>query len=90
MSSQRFVLRDATIAITFDETGKKIATTIPAGTEVAVTDVVPLEPTANDSEQISVSWEGRTLSMFLTDLQTRGERVRLAIGSSSQSPKKSN
>jgi hypothetical protein len=40
---------------------------------------VPLEPTTDYTEQVNVSWEGRSLAMFLTDLQSRGERVRGSI-----------
>jgi hypothetical protein len=89
MQGVRFILRDATVAIGLDETGKKIAITIPAGTEIAA-DVVPLEPTADHTEQIDVSWKGRTLSMFLTDLQNRAERIRPQIRPSGHSPRKPN
>jgi hypothetical protein len=76
----RFILRDATVATGFDESGKRITVTIPAGAEVTATDIVPLEPTDDDSEQIRVNWRGRPLSMLLTDLQHRADRVRRSIG----------
>jgi hypothetical protein len=44
MRGQRFVLRDATVAIGIDEAGKRVAITIPAGAEITVSDIVPLEP----------------------------------------------
>ena len=52
---------------------------IPAGTEIAVPGIVPLEPAADHTEQIDVCWDGRSLTMFLTDLQQRGERIRSAV-----------
>jgi hypothetical protein len=77
MRGQRFVLCRATVAIGFDEAGKQVAVTIPAKAEITVSNIVPLEPTKDHTEQVSVSWEGRSLAMFLTDLQERGERVRV-------------
>jgi hypothetical protein len=79
MRGQKFVIRDATVAIGFDEAGKRIAVTIPAGAEITVPDIVPLEPTKDFTVQVNVIWEGRSLSMFLTDLQHRAERVRPPI-----------
>ena len=79
MRGQRFVLRAATIAIGFDESGKRIAVTIPAKTEITVSDIVPLEPTKDYTLLVNVRWEGRSLAMFLSDLQDRGERVHPPI-----------
>jgi hypothetical protein len=78
MQRQRFILREATIATGFDESGKRVALTIPAGTEITTVDIVPHDPTKDLAEQINVVWDGHSLSMFLTDLQHRGERVRSA------------
>jgi len=75
MRGQRFVLCRATVAIGLDESGKRVAVTIPARTEITVPDIIPIEPTSDHTEQINVSWGGRTLAMFLTDLQQRGERI---------------
>jgi hypothetical protein len=79
MRGPRFILRDATVAIGFDESGKRIAVTIPARTVITVPGIIPIEPTSDHTEQINVSWDGRTLAMFLADLQERGERIRPAI-----------
>ena len=79
MRGQRFVLRAATIAIGFDESGKRIAVTIPAKTEITVSNIVPLEPTKDYTVLVNVRWEGRSLAMFLSDLQDRGERVHPPI-----------
>jgi phage I-like protein len=73
---QYFVLSEATLAVTFDhQTGKKIAVTIPAGAKVTAIDIVPLEPASDRGEQVAVTWEDRTVQMFLADLQERGQRV---------------
>ena len=77
MEGQKFILRNPTIAIGLDETGKRIALTIPAGTEISVPDVVPMKPTTDPGERVHVNWNGRSLSIFLADLQARGERVWL-------------
>ena len=79
MQGQRFILREATVATGFDESGKRIALTIPPAAEITAIDIVPLEPTKDHAKQINVIWDGRSLTMFLTDLQHRGERVRSAI-----------
>ena len=79
MRGPRFILRDATVAIGFDESGNRVAVTIPAKAVIIVPGIVPTEPTSDHTEQITVSWDGRTLAMFLTDLQERGERIRPAI-----------
>ena len=79
MRGQRFVLRAATVAIGFDESGNRVAVTIPAKEEITVSDIVPLEPTADYTELVNVQWEGRSLRMFLRDLQDRGERVHPPI-----------
>jgi hypothetical protein len=70
----RFKIRDATIAIRSDETRKKIAV-IPAGAEITLTDPIPLAPVSDHNETVNVSWEGRLLTMFLIDLQLRGQPV---------------
>jgi hypothetical protein len=79
MRGKRFVLGRDTVAIGFNESGKRVAVTIPARAEITVPDIIPTEPTSDHTEQINVSWEGRTLAMFLADLQERGERIRPAI-----------
>jgi hypothetical protein len=76
MQYQRFQLRRSTIAIVDNDNGKKVATMIPAGAVIMALGLDPLECAArNRTEQIEVSWNGRSMSMFLIDLQERGERV---------------
>ena len=76
---RHFILREATVAVGFDESGKRVAVTIPTGAKITAVDIVPREPTKDHTEQINVTWNGRSLTMFLTDLQHRGERVRSGI-----------
>jgi len=59
MRGPRFILRDATVAIGFDESGKRIAVTIPAKTVIIVPGIIPTEPTSDHTEQITVTWDGR-------------------------------
>jgi hypothetical protein len=76
---RHFILREATIATGFDESGKRVAVTIPARAKITAVDIVPLEPTKDHAKQINVIWDGRSLTMFLADLQHRGERLRSGI-----------
>jgi hypothetical protein len=72
----RFRLRTSTIAVVYDEGGKKVTEMIPAGAVIKALGVVPLDRVAVDpTEQIEVSWKGRSMSMFLVDLLDRGVRV---------------
>jgi hypothetical protein len=75
-SPSRFILLRPTVALGFDQSGKRVIFTIPAGAEITATDVVPLEPTLDRSEQIDVKWQDQALAMFLIDLQDRGRPVR--------------
>jgi hypothetical protein len=79
MLGQRFTFVRPQLAVGFDESGKRVAVTIPPGAEITATDIVPLQPTKDHTERINVTWNGRSLSMFLTDLQHRGERVHSAV-----------
>jgi hypothetical protein len=57
MQGQRFILREASISTGFDEAGKRVAVTILAGAKITATDIVPLELTKDNSEQIIVTWD---------------------------------
>jgi hypothetical protein len=59
-----FVLQNATIAVGVDEAGKRTAVTLPAGTEI-IAKRVPIEPRNDRTEQITVLWDGRSLTMFM-------------------------
>ena len=48
---------------------------VPHGDEILVLDPVPIDPTADGNERINLMWNDRTASIFLVDLQERGERV---------------
>ena len=61
---QRFTLSEATIATGFDKSGKRVAVTIPAGAVITAIDIVPHEPTKDHAEQINITWDGHSLSMF--------------------------
>jgi hypothetical protein len=77
----RFVISTDTIAVGIDgDTQKRVAVMIPAGSEVLAADAVPAEPVADDSRRIDVTWNGRQVTLFLVDLQARGQLVR-ATGS---------
>jgi hypothetical protein len=76
---QSFRLRDATIAIECDDAGKETATTVPAGAVVSLEEPMSQDPGANQSDMIRVSYHGRSLKIFLIDLQTRGESIPLAL-----------
>jgi hypothetical protein len=76
---QSFLLRVSTVAVGFDESGKRVAVTIPIGAKITATDIVPREPTKDNAEQVNVIWDGRSLRVFLIDLQHRGERVHSGI-----------
>ena len=73
----RFVISADTIAVVIDEdTRKRVAVMIPAGSEIMAVDPVPADPVSDDSTQIEVTWNGRRARLFLVDLQARGQRVR--------------
>jgi hypothetical protein len=73
MFSQRFRLKTATIAASFED-GKERVLYIPAGAEIVVTGSLSNDGPIN--REVSVEWEGNTLTMFAVDILERGERVR--------------
>lgn len=62
-----------TIALSL-QGGKKIAVAVPVDAEIVVTDEVPVDH-ADRNRQVSVEWDGKTVTMFAVDIRDRGVRV---------------
>jgi hypothetical protein len=58
--------------------GKRIAVRIPEGATVLAIDSVPEHQSEDHGQQISVQWKGKSYTLFLVDLQERGEPIRAA------------
>jgi hypothetical protein len=73
---QCFRLRSSTTAVQPTFGSKWEAITIPAGALVAI--ATPLENFVRSDRAgfIAVNWDGKTVNMFVVDLQERGERVQ--------------
>ena len=69
MYNARYRLKNPMIAILTCDNEHKFAITIPEGGAVEV------EAELNGNRLVDVTWEGKTLTMFTVDLQTRGEPV---------------
>ena len=76
MFSQRFRLKGAAIAASFED-GKEQVLYIPAGAEIVVAGSLGDGPT---NREVNVEWEGKTLTMFAVDLLERGERITGVTG----------
>jgi len=74
MFGRRFRLNATTICTTH-KGGKAVAEQIPKGVEVVVLNPVAAEASKDSNRQVWVEWEGRIVSMFLVDLQERGEPI---------------
>jgi hypothetical protein len=72
-----FRLKSATIATVIQE-GKWTAVQIPAGAEVSTMELIPVNESEGRHQQIGINWEGKTMKMFLIDLQERGEHIQNA------------
>ncbi len=69
LAGKRFRLRTPTIGV--DKTGEsKIAVTIPAGVTIEI-----VRGTSPNDSMVDVVWNGRTMVMFIQDIQERGEEV---------------
>jgi hypothetical protein len=77
--SLRFRLKQQTIATVMQD-GKRIAVRIPEGAAVLVVDLVPEGQSGDRCQQVNVQWKGETYTMFLVDLQERGEPTLAAEG----------
>ena len=72
-----FRLKSATIAAVIEE-GKWTVVQIPAGAEVSAMELIPVNESEGRHQQIGIRWEGKTMKMFLIDLQQRGEHIQNA------------
>ena len=69
LTGRRFKLSTPTLALETLE-GKRVATTVPAGTTVKVVS----GPTQGD-RMVDVLWEGRVIVMFAIDVNERGTEI---------------
>ena len=72
-----FRLKSATIATVIQD-GKWTAVQIPSGAEVSAIGAIPVQESDGKHQQIEIQWQGRTMKMFLVDLQERGEPIQNA------------
>lgn len=72
MRVYQYRLKTSTLAIagSADDPDHKISVTIPTGSVVEV-----LETDLTGNRLVDVRWDGKFLTMFSTDLRTRGELV---------------
>ena len=68
---QDYQLNASILAVVEEPTGKKTATTIPAGGRLRAAE----EPAA-DSQYLRVVWEGQTCEVFAVDFDERAEPVK--------------
>ena len=66
----RYRLRTTTVAIHQEATGP-VATSIPAGTVLKVSD-----DATNSSGFVEVEWDGKSVQVFAVDLRDRGELIK--------------
>jgi hypothetical protein len=63
---------------TLIQDGKKIVFQLPAGSDIFAINPIPKELSKDFLCRVNIQWQGRTMTMFLTDLQERGERIQAA------------
>jgi hypothetical protein len=73
MIGQRFRFNAPKIGLVFQE-GKKVAVQIPAGAEIFAIDSVP-DPVVDPQQQVHVTWEGKTITMFAIDIREGAEPI---------------
>ncbi|HUB81003.1 MAG TPA: hypothetical protein VMB03_19495 [Bryobacteraceae bacterium] len=72
----RFCLKQSSVCVARDPDGKATAVVVPTGAEVTTADLALIDSSPDRLNlMIQIQWRDRTLSMFLTDLLARGERV---------------
>jgi hypothetical protein len=69
---ERYRLREATLAL-FDEDGRHVARTVPAGTTVVVDS--DAGDTFDSKRMVGILWNGTRVMMFTQDLRSRAELV---------------
>ena len=77
MAGQRFRLKLATVATT-EYGDRPCIVQLPQGAEIVVVDGIPAHRPAEASQQVAVRWRGRKFSMFVVDIEDRGERIQEA------------
>ena len=71
MLGQRFRLNTPKLGLEFQD-GKKVAVQIPDGAEILAIDSVP-DPVVDRLQQVRVSWDGKTITMFAFDIREGSE-----------------
>ena len=71
---QHFRLKDTAIATTY-ESDKDVAVHLPEGAEIIVIDHTPAHYPPEPNRRVSITWNGRTFSMFLVDVLEKGEHL---------------
>ena len=74
MFGQRFRIKTPVIATT-DGPEKRIAVQLPAGAHIVVLDHIQPNAALDSNHQVNVEWDGKVVSMFLVDIQEKGERL---------------
>jgi hypothetical protein len=74
MVGQRFRLKSATIAVNRAPERDEILH-VPEGAEILVLDRACPEVADPPNQQVFVEWNGRIYSMFVVDIQERGELI---------------
>ena len=75
MFEQRFRLKTATIATITDGPDNRIAVQLPAGAQIVILDQIHPDAPLDSTHQVKVDWGGKLVSMFLVDIQEKGERI---------------
>jgi len=75
---QRFRLKSPSMGTVLQQDGKKIVFQIPAGSEIVAIDPIPEQLSKNQLCKVNIQWRGRTMTMYLVDVQERGERIQTA------------
>ena len=73
MLGQRFRLNASKLGIVIQD-GRKVAVQIPVGAEIVAIDSVP-DHVVDRQQQVQVTWEGRTITMFAVDLRDGAEPI---------------
>ena len=73
MLEQRFRLNAPKLGLLIQD-GKEVAVQIPVGAEIVAIDSVP-DPVMERQQQVQVTWEGRTITMFAVDIREGAEAI---------------
>jgi hypothetical protein len=77
--AQRFRLNIPSMG-TLIQDGKKIVFQIPAGSEILAVDPIPDQLSKDLLRKVNIQWQGKTMTMFLVDVQERGTPIQAAQG----------